>query len=254
VRLPHVLDWLALREQENEPIDCLGLQELKMVDEKFPQQAFADAGYEAAWFGQKTYNGVALIWRKGLGMRAHTVQKNNPHFEDSHSRLIAMECGDVCIVNGYFPNGQAPGSDKFAYKMQWLSGLSTWIKQLHANKRIILLGDFNITFDDADVFDPDGMREQIHCTTQEREHLQDLCSIGLVDTFRLFPQEAKSYTWWDYRQGAFRRNAGLRIDHILADKRLQSQLRNCLIDKRPRRWEQASDHTPLVLELDLPEA
>jgi exodeoxyribonuclease-3 len=244
VRLPQVLDWLAVN-----PVDVLALQELKLSDDKFPAQAFADAGYQAQWFGQKTYNGVALITRAP----ATEVVKNIPDFSDEMARVITATVDGIRVIGAYFPNGQEPGSDKFDYKMNWLKGLRDWVRQeLVAHPELVLMGDFNITFDDADVWDPVGLHETIHCTEDERYHLRALVALGLVDSFRLFPQPDKSYSWWDYRDFAFRRNHGLRIDHILVSKALQPQVRACSIDKATRKNERPSDHAPVLLTLDLP--
>jgi exodeoxyribonuclease-3 len=250
VRLPQVLDWLAAQAAAGDPIDVLALQELKMTDDKFPVQAFSDAGYHAQWFGQKTYNGVALISRTP----ATAVVKNLPTFTDEQARVLtaslASGANTVRVIGAYFPNGQAPGSDKFAYKMQWLSALHQWVRhELVTHPRLVLMGDYNITFDDADVWDPEGMREAIHCTTEERQHLQALIDLGLHDSIRLFPQPEKNYSWWDYREFAFRRGRGLRIDHILISDALKPQAQACSVDKQPRKNERPSDHAPVVLTL-----
>ena len=245
VRLPQVLDWLSAN-----PVDVLALQELKLTDDKFPADAFMQAGYHAQWFGQKTYNGVALLSRTPMT----AVVKNIPGFQDDMARVIsatvASEAGDIRVIGGYFPNGQAPGTDKFEYKMAWLKGLRDWLKsELATHPRLVLMGDYNITFDDADVWDPVGMRDQIHCTDEERYHLNALISMGLHDSFRLFEQPGKSYSWWDYRDFGFRRNRGLRIDHILVSPALKPLVKACTIDKTPRKNERPSDHAPVVLEL-----
>ncbi len=256
VRLPQVLDWLAAN-----PVDVLALQELKMTDDKFPVAAFAQAGYCAQWFGQKTYNGVALLSRAP----ATEVVKNIPGFDDDMARVITgtlaldAERSDVAldgaaqsirVIGAYFPNGQEPGSDKFDYKMAWLKGLRDWVRdELRTYPNLVLMGDYNITFDDADVWDPVGMKDQIHCTDDERYQLQALVSLGFVDAFRLFAQPEKSYSWWDYRDFGFRRNRGMRIDHILASQALQARVAACYIDKTPRKNERPSDHAPVVLEL-----
>jgi exodeoxyribonuclease III len=245
VRLPQVLDWLNAN-----PVDVLALQELKLTDDKFPADAFLQAGYHAQWFGQKTYNGVALLSRAPVT----GVVKNIPGFQDDMARVIsataASDAGDIRVIGGYFPNGQAPGTDKFEYKMAWLKGLREWLKtELATYPRLVLMGDYNITFDDADVWDPAGMRDQIHCTDEERYHLNALVSMGLHDSFRLFDQPEKSYSWWDYRDFGFRRNRGLRIDHILVSPALKPLVTGCTIDKTPRKNERPSDHAPVVLEI-----
>ena len=247
VRLPQVLDWLNAN-----PVDMLALQELKLTDDKFPADAFMQAGYHAEWFGQKTYNGVALLSRTPVT----GVVKNIPGFQDDMARVISATvpsgAGDIRVIGGYFPNGQAPGTDKFEYKMAWLKGLRDWVKsELIVHPRLVLMGDYNITFDDADVWDPVGMRDQIHCTDEERYHLNALVSMGLHDAFRMFEQPEKSYSWWDYRDFGFRRNHGLRIDHILVSPALKAVAKTCAIDKMPRKNERPSDHAPVVLTLSV---
>ncbi|WP_302174501.1 exodeoxyribonuclease III [uncultured Hydrogenophaga sp.] len=241
VRLPQVLDWLATH-----PVDVLALQELKLTDDKFPAQAFAEAGYQAQWFGQKTYNGVALISREP----ATDVVKNIPGFADEQSRVLCATIAGVRVIGAYFPNGQAPGSDKFAYKMAWLTALREWVKtEMAAHPQLMLMGDYNITFDDADVWDPDGLRETIHCTTEERTHLQALVGLGLHDAHRLFDQPPKSFSWWDYRMLGFQKNRGMRIDHILVTDAVKARVSGCTIDRAPRKNTQPSDHAPVVITL-----
>ena len=245
VRLPQVLDWLAAN-----PVDVLALQELKMTDDKFPHAEFTRAGYFAQWFGQKTYNGVALLSRVPVS----NVVKNIPGFDDDMARVISADLpsvgGDIRVIGAYFPNGQEPGSDKFEYKMNWLKGLRDWVKQeLAANPRLVLMGDYNITFDEADMWDPIGLKDTIHCTEEERYHLRALVALGLHDSLRLFPQPEKNFSWWDYRDFGFKRNKGLRIDHILISTALKAQAVGCVIDKTPRKNERPSDHAPVVVAL-----
>jgi len=241
VRLPQVLDWLAAH-----PVDVLALQELKLTDDKFPFGDFEKVGYQAASFGQKTYNGVALLSRTPLS----NVVRNIPGFADEMARVISADIDGLRVVGAYFPNGQEPGSDKFAYKMRWLEALHDWLRtELAAHPRLVLMGDFNITFDDADVWDPVGLKDTIHCTEDERAHLRALIALGLHDAVRLFPQPAKNYSWWDYRNMAFRRKQGLRIDHILISEALRPLAQACAIDVTPRKNERPSDHAPVVLEL-----
>jgi exodeoxyribonuclease-3 len=247
VRLPQVLDWLAAN-----PVDALCLQELKLSDDKFPLEALATAGYQCAVFGQKTYNGVAILSRTP----PRDIVKNINGFSDEQSRVIAATLdtpqGELRLVNGYFVNGQAPGTDKFDYKMRWLDGLRSWLKaELASHPRLVVVGDFNITMDDRDTYDAEGLRETIHHTTEEREHLKALLGLGLHDAFRLFEQPEKSYSWWDYREFAFRRNRGLRIDYILVSDALKPAVKSCVIDKLPRKNERPSDHVPVVADLDL---
>ena len=251
VRLHQVLDWLAAN-----PVDVLALQELKLTDDKFPADAFLQAGYQAQWFGQKTYNGVALITRQPVV----DVVKNIPGFDDDMARVISATVPSplaatggkgIRVIGAYFPNGQEPGSEKFDYKMNWLKGLRNWVsKELASHSHLVLMGDYNITFDDDDVWDPVGLKDTIHCTEEERYHLRALVSLGLVDAYRLFEHEAKSYSWWDYRDFGFRRNRGLRIDHVLISKALQPLASACQIDKQPRKNERPSDHAPVVLTLE----
>lgn len=249
IRLPQVLDWLAAN-----PVDALGLQELKLTDEKFPVAELKAAGYDSAFFGQKTYNGVALLTRTETVSGVDAVVKNIPGFADEQSRIIAATLatahGAVRLVNGYFVNGQEPGSDKFVYKMKWLSALQGWLQhELQAHPQLVLVGDFNITRDDRDSYDPEGLRETIHHTTEERDQLQKLLELGLHDAFRLFEQPEKSYSWWDYRDFGFRRNRGLRIDYTLVSEALKPRVASCVIDKTPRKNERPSDHTPVVVTL-----
>ena len=247
VRLPQVVDWLAAQEASGSPIDVLALQELKLTDDKFPADAFTAAGYQAQWFGQKTYNGVALLTRTSVT----DVVKNIPGFDDDMSRVITATVDDTRVIDAYFPNGQEPGSDKFEYKMEWLTALRKWVKsELEAHPRLVLMGDYNITFDDDDVWDPDGLRDTIHCTEEERYHLRALVALGLHDSYRLFKQSPKSFSWWDYRESGFRRNRGLRIDHILVSNALKPLVTACTIDKSPRKNERPSDHAPVVVTLD----
>jgi exodeoxyribonuclease-3 len=252
VRLPQVLDWLAAN-----PVDVLALQELKLTDDKFPHAAFEAAGYQSVCFGQKTYNGVALISRTP----AQDVVRNIPGFSDDLARVISgtfpLAVGDaqpsIRVVGAYFPNGQEPGSDKFEYKLAWLKGLRDWLRtELLTHPNLVLMGDYNITFDDADVWDPVGLKDTIHCTDEERYELNALVALGLTDAHRLFPQPEKSYSWWDYRDFGFRRNRGMRIDHILVSQALKPQVSACWIDKTPRKNERPSDHAPVVVELATP--
>ena len=248
-RLQHVLDWLAVN-----PVDVLALQELKLSDDKFPHEALRAAGYEAAAFGQKTYNGVALLTRAPV--LAADVARNIAGFADDNARLIAATLdapgGPLRLVNGYFVNGQAPGTDKFAYKLRWLQALHDWVaSELAAHPRLVLLGDFNVAPEDRDSYDPVGLAGTIHHTPEERGHFQALLALGLVDAFRLFDQPDKSFSWWDYRMLGFQKNRGLRIDHMLVSPALRPAVAACTIDRAPRKNPQPSDHAPVVLELTL---
>ncbi|HSW18169.1 MAG TPA: exodeoxyribonuclease III [Ramlibacter sp.] len=245
-RLQHVLDWVAAN-----PVDVLCLQELKLTDDKFPLMALQEAGYEhCEVFGQKTYNGVAILSRTA----ARDVVRNIVGFEDAHSRVIAATIdhpdGPLRVVNGYFVNGQAPGSEKFTYKMNWLTGLNRYMtSELQTHPRLVLLGDFNIAPEDRDSYDPVGLLETIHHTTEERAHFRQLLALGLVDSFRMFEQPEKSFSWWDYRMLGYQKNRGLRIDHILVSEPLRGAVRACTIDRVPRKWPQPSDHAPVTVEL-----
>lgn len=253
IRASQVIDWLNA-QPEGEKIDALGLQELKMLDEKFPFADFEAAGYSAQVFGQKTYNGVAWLTRNDAISAVSDIQKNIPGFADEQSRIIAAtlqtELGSLRVVNGYFVNGQAPGTEKFEYKMRWLDALKNWLREeIAQHPQLVLVGDFNITFDDRDTHDPEGLRETIHHTEAERDHFKALLGLGLHDPFRFFEQGAKHYSWWDYRDLAYRRNKGLRIDYTLVSDALKPKVQSCIIDKAPRKNERPSDHTPVVCTL-----
>ncbi|MES2841207.1 MAG: exodeoxyribonuclease III [Pseudomonadota bacterium] len=246
VRLPQVLDWLAAN-----PVDALGLQELKLVDDKFPYEALKEAGYHAAVFGQKTYNGVAILSRTPVT----DVVRNIPMHADDQSRVIAATLntpeGPLRLVNCYFVNGQEPGSEKFAYKLRWLEALHRWlVDELKVHSRLVLMGDFNVAPEDRDSFDPVGLKDTIHHTVEERAHFQALLQLGLTDAYRMFEQPEKSYSWWDYRMLGFQKNRGLRIDHILVSEALRDRVNACTIDRAPRKNQQPSDHAPVVVTLD----
>ncbi len=239
VRLPHVLDWLAAEKP-----DALCLQELKMEDKVFPLEAIEAAGYHAVFNGQKTYNGVAILSPRTV---ADPV-KDIPGFEDPQKRIIAGTIGDVRVICGYFPNGQAVGSDKFAYKLRWLEALTAWVRdEMATHPKLVLTGDFNIAPEDRDAH-PDW-KDEIHVSEPERAAFRALTALGLTDAFRLFEQEERSFSWWDYRMGAFRRNFGLRIDHLLISTPLVGQCTACRVDKAPRKLERPSDHAPVLIEL-----
>lgn len=248
VRLPQLLDWLAAN-----PVDVIVLQETKLTDDKFPHAELLQAGYHAHWFGQRTYNGVALLSR----VETTDVVRNIPGFEDEQARVIAATVphptlGHVRVINGYFPNGQAPDSDKFVYKMRWLDALREWVRQeLLAHPNLVLMGDYNIAPTDDDVHDPVAWAGQIHCTPEERAHFQQLLGLGLTDSFRMFEQAPRLWSWWDYRNLAFRKNQGLRIDHILVSDALKPHVSASAIDKLPRKNERPSDHAPVVTSLTL---
>ena len=245
VRLPQVLDWLAAN-----PVDALGLQELKLVEDKFPFMALQAAGYHAVAHGQKTYNGVAWLTRQPV----RDVVRNIPGFADEQARTIAATLdtpqGPLRLINGYFVNGQAPGSDKFAYKLRWLDALRAWVAaELVSHPRLVVLGDFNIAPEDRDSYDPEGLRGSIHHTEEERAQFQALLGLGLHDAFRLFEQPDKCFSWWDYRMLGFQKNRGLRIDHILVSEALRPAATACAVDRAPRKKPQPSDHAPVVVTL-----
>ncbi|HEX4895416.1 MAG TPA: exodeoxyribonuclease III [Solimonas sp.] len=242
VRLPHLLDWL----QAAAP-DVLGIQETKCQDEQFPFAELAAAGYQAVHNGQKTYNGVALLARAPL----EDVERNIPGFEDEQRRVIAATIGGVRVVNVYVVNGQAVGSEKYAYKLRWLAALHDYLAaELQRHPLLAVTGDFNIAPAPEDTHDPAVWEGQILCSEPEREAFRKLLNLGLKDSFRLFEQPPASFTWWDYRQAAFRRNLGLRIDHVLLSADLAASSRACTADLAPRRLERPSDHAPLVALLD----
>jgi exodeoxyribonuclease-3 len=239
VRLPHLLEWLAAN-----PVEVMCLQETKQQDADFPQAALQEAGYHSVFSGQKTYNGVAILSREPIS----DVQYGIPNFEDEQKRVLAATIGGVRVVCVYIPNGQEVGSDKYQYKLKWLTALYDWLAdELKKYPKLALLGDYNIAPEDRDLYDPVGWAGNVLVSEPERAAFQGLLQMGLRDAFRLFEQAEKSYSWWDYRMMAFRRNMGLRIDHILISGALSCT--SCLIDKAPRKLERPSDHTPVVAEI-----
>ena len=240
VRLGHVTDWLA-----SEAPDVLALQETKLRDESFPVAAFAEQGYEVSFSGQPTYNGVATVSRRPMTEIVTEIDG----LGDSQRRVLATTIDGIRIYNLYVPNGQSVDSVKYRYKLEWLEALTRQIAgELGRHQRCVLLGDFNIAPTDADVHDPEAWRGKVLCTEPERAALGRLLELGLRDVFRDFAQDEKSYSWWDYRAAAFRRNMGLRIDLILASDALAGSCTACRIDKEPRRLERPSDHTPVIAE------
>ena len=241
VRLPHLLDWLAVTQT-----DVVCLQETKTEDANFPKIEIEAAGYQVVFAGQKTYNGVAILSREPL----RDVQIGIPGFADEQKRVLAVTVGDTRIVDLYVPNGQSVDSDKYQYKLAWLEALAAWLKaELAQHPKLVVVGDFNIAPEDRDVYDPAAWQDQVLCSAPERAHFRALLDLGLKDAFRLFEQPEKSYSWWDYRQGAFRRNMGLRIDHILLSDPLAQRCQRCTVDGAPRKLERPSDHAPVVAEL-----
>ena len=241
VRLPQVLDWLAAN-----PVEVLCLQETKQQDADFPEDELQAAGYHSVFIGQRTYNGVAILSRE----QASDVQTGIPGFEDEQKRVIAATFGDLRVVCVYIPNGQSIDSDKYQYKLGWLRALHDWLKQeLVRYPKLVLLGDYNIAPEDRDVHDPAAWVGCVLVSEPERDAFRRLESLGLKDSYRLFEQPEKTFSWWDYRMMAYRRNMGMRIDHILISEALVPQCKSCVIDKAPRKLERPSDHTPVVVEL-----
>lgn len=245
VRLPHVISWLT----ENQP-DVLCLQETKQVNEKFEHDAFSAIGYHSYHNGQKTYNGVAIISKKEL----NNINFNLPNFEDPQKRIISgiltNNNESIYIVSAYIPNGQAVDSDKFIYKMNWLNKFSEWVEKLTKKyDEIILTGDFNIAPEDNDCHDPDAWIGQNLVSPGEREAFKNILKIGFHDSYRKINPDLKEYSWWDYRMAGFRRNLGMRIDHILVSTKMVPNITHSYIDKKPRKLERPSDHTPVVTEI-----
>ena len=243
VRLPQVLQWL-----DANPVDVLCLQETKLTDDKFPAMEIEAAGYRAVFTGQKTYNGVAILSRQA----AIDIVKNNPLFPDEQQRIVTGTFGKLRIVCAYVPNGQAVDSDKYRYKIEWLKALHAWLQEEKKKyPYLALLGDYNIAPEDRDVYDPAAWEGNVLVSEPERAAFRALLDIGFVDAFRLFSQAEKTYSWWDYRQLAFPRNRGLRLDHILLSEKLAPHCTACTVDRMPRKWKQPSDHTPVIAELEL---
>jgi exodeoxyribonuclease-3 len=237
VRLPHLLAWLEAQQP-----DVLCLQELKLEDHNFPLAEIADAGYHTVFSGQKTYNGVALLSRFPI----EQVCTGNPHFPDEQKRLIAGTVNDTRVICAYIPNGQVVGSEKYDYKLRWLDALITWVEdELNIHEQLALCGDYNIAPDDRDVHDAKAWAGQILCSEPERNAFLRLVGLGMADSFRLFEQAEKSFSWWDYRMLGFQKNKGLRIDHILLSNALASRCTSAGIDRAPRKLERPSDHAPV---------
>jgi exodeoxyribonuclease III len=243
VRLPQLLDWLAAVQP-----DVVCLQELKTEDAKFPRAELDAAGYASAASGQKTYNGVAILSRTPLT----EVVAGIPGFADEQRRVLAATVGDARVVSVYCPNGQAVGSEKYEYKLRWFGALKDYLaRELARHPRLAVAGDFNVAPEDRDVHDPRAWEGQVHVSGPERAAWRALLALGLQDSFRLFEQPEKIFSWWDYRMLGFRRNAGLRIDHILLSQALVRACTASSVDKAPRKLERPSDHAPAVAELNL---
>jgi len=241
VRLPHLTQWLA----DAQP-DIVAMQETKLEDTKFPRDQIAAAGFQSVFSGQKTYNGVAIIARE----EPRDVITDIPGLDDPQRRILIATVGDLRIANLYVVNGQSVGSEKYAYKLNWLARVHEFLAaEIQRHPKLVVLGDFNIVPEDRDVYDPVGLKDTILLSQPERDALRGLVGLGMHDTFRLFNEDAGMYSWWDYRMGAFRRNLGMRIDLILASDALRARCVAASIDRAPRKWERASDHAPVLLEL-----
>ena len=243
VRMPHLRDWLAAN-----PVDVIALQETKRDDPAFPREEIESLGLKVAFHGQRTYNGVALLATHEL----EDVVPGIPGFADEQKRVLAATVAGIRVIDVYVPNGQAVGSDKYEYKLRWLEALRGYLAaELARHPRLVVLGDYNIAPEDRDVHDPKAWEGSVHVSEPERAALRALLGLGLDDCFRRFEQPEKSYSWWDYRMMAFRRNAGLRIDLILASLELAEKCAECRIDKAPRKLERPSDHTPVLARFDI---
>lgn len=239
VRLPHLLTWL----DQAKP-DVLALQEIKLQTDDFPHEAFQELGYHATVSGQKTYNGVATLSRVPAGAEVLT---DLPELADPQRRVLATTVGDVRILNLYVPNGESVESEKYIYKLNWLNKLHAFLQaELQVYAKLIVLGDFNIAPANLDVHDPVALDGRVLCSQPERQAFETLLGQGVHDCFRVLNPESVAYSWWDYRMNAYKRNLGLRIDHILASSAAVSQCKTCYIDHIPRSWERPSDHAPVV--------
>jgi exodeoxyribonuclease-3 len=241
VRLAYLLDWLRAQQP-----DVMCLQETKTEDANFPLAELQAAGYQAVYCGQKAYNGVAILAKSALTDIQHSI----PNFVDDPKRVIAATVGDVRVLCLYAPNGEAPGTDKYAYKLRWYEALTSWLREEPPQRpRLVVLGDLNVAPEPRDVHNPKRWEGKIHFSEPERAAFRAVLSAGLADAFRLFPQPEKQFTWWDYRLRAFERGWGLRIDHILLSPQLAPKCTACTIDMEPRKRERPSDHAPVIAEL-----
>jgi exodeoxyribonuclease III len=243
VRLPHLQEWLAAN-----PVEVIALQETKLPDADFPAAELQALGWHSVFSGQRTYNGVAILAREA----PLDIVAGIPGFDDEQRRVLAATVQGVRVIDVYVPNGQTVGSDKFAYKLRWFEALRAYVMaELGRHERLVVLGDFNVAPEDRDVHDPKAWEGSVHVSPPERAALAALAAVGLQDCFRLFEQPEKAFSWWDYRMMAFRRNAGLRIDLILASQALAQKCGGCHIDKAPRKLERPSDHAPVVAAFDI---
>ena len=242
VRLPHVLQWL-----EKTKVDILVLQETKTIDENFPQEEIEAAGYNVVYAGQKTYNGVAILCKQDYLIE--DVVTDVPDLDDPQRRILAATINGIRILDLYVVNGESVGSEKYAYKLDWLEKVTAWIEeQTKLHSKFVILGDFNIAPTSRDVHNPKSWNERILCSTPERDALQKIIDLGFADSFRLFDQEDESFSWWDYRSGGFDKNMGLRIDLVLSSTVLTEQCTASYVDPEPRGWERPSDHAPVIAE------
>lgn len=245
VRLPHVQAWL-----ENNPVEVLALQETKLTDDKFPVEALGESGYHCVFTGQKTYNGVALV----SSTPAEDVITALPGFEDDHKRVIAATFDNTRVIGVYCPNGKDLDSPSYTYKLDWFAALNDWLAdELSRHERLVLTGDFNVAPRPEDTYDPDKWEGRILCSPPERAALQSLLDTGLTDCWRLFDEREgrHRFTWWDYRNGGWARNAGLRIDHVLASGALAETCVECKAHVGERGRKRPSDHVPVVGRFDL---
>ena len=243
VRLPHVLAWCDAATP-----DVLALQETKLTDDRFPGAELEEAGYHSVFSGQKTYNGVAILSREPASDPVTDI----PGLDDPQRRILAATIGGVRIIDLYVVNGSEVGSEKFEYKLHWLERVTAWLAdEMNQHENVVVLGDFNIAPDDRDVYDPEAWQGKILCSTPEREAYGRILDLGLTDTFRMFEQEERTWSWWDYRMNMFRRKLGLRIDLVLASAAMKERCTASYIDIEPRRQERPSDHTPAIAEFDM---
>jgi exodeoxyribonuclease-3 len=240
VRLEQVIKWLTAEQP-----DVLVLQETKMTDDQFPEEDIKAAGYQVVFSGQKTYNGVAILTKSS----PESCVLDLPNLDDPQRRILAATINDIRILNLYVVNGSEVGSEKYAYKLDWLSKVTDWVaEQIKQHHKFIILGDFNIAPSDRDVHNPKAWKERILCSTPERDALNKLLQLGFSDNFRQFEQQDKTWSWWDYRSGGFQKNMGLRIDLILSSQLLSERCIGCYVDKEPRGWDRPSDHAPVIAE------
>jgi exodeoxyribonuclease-3 len=241
VRLPQVLEWLSIQKP-----DVLCLQETKIEDDKFPLAEIQTAGYLALFSGQKTYNGVAILSKQQGKETVSAI----PAFNDMQKRMLAATIENIRVICVYAPNGQSVDSDKYHYKLEWLAAFSNWLNdELTRYPQLAVLGDLNIAPEDRDVHDPQAWEGNVLVSPHERQAFRELLKLGLKDSFRLFEQPEKSFSWWDYRLNAFKRNLGLRIDHILLNDALAAACKSSSIDIAPRKHERPSDHAPVLVEI-----